>query len=70
MTFKPSLSLEQVVRRMKMLTTHKLWAAEPAALSRHFWGSRKRLWSGGYFASTVGYSDTQATTAYIRTQAK
>ncbi len=53
-----------------MLTTHKLWAAEPAALSRHFWGSRKRLWSGGYFASTVGYSDTQATTAYIRTQAK
>lgn len=69
-TFKPSLSIEQVVRRLKMLSTKNLWDAEPVALRRHFWGARKRLWSGGYFVSTVGYVDTDAVTACIRNQAQ
>jgi len=69
-TFKPSLSIEQVVRRLKMLTTKHLWDAQASTLRRHFWGARKRLWSGGYFVSTVGYTDTDAVTAYIRNQEK
>lgn len=68
-TCKLALSIEQVVRRLKMPSTHKLWALEPTALGRHNRGPRKRLWPGGYFASTVGYADTAATTAYIRNQA-
>ena len=67
-SFKPALSIEQVVRRMKMLSTHKLWASEPKAVIKHFRGSKKRLWSGGYFVYTVGCMDTDATTAYIRNQ--
>ena len=36
-TLRPALSIEQVVRRLKQMSTRKLWEMEPDHLSRFYW---------------------------------
>ncbi len=67
--FKPALSIEQVVRRMKQLTTKTVWDTQAPHLRKHFWGEKKRLWSGGYFAATIGSVSEQTVLDYVRKQA-
>lgn len=67
-TFKPALSIEQVVRRLKQLTTHYLWEHEPEHLREHYWGTKKRLWTGGYFCATIGEVSESKLVDYIKTQ--
>lgn len=67
---KPSLSLEQVVRRLKQLSTWELWATESNHLKKYYWGSKKLLWTHGYFASTMGAMSDQVVLEYVKKQAK
>lgn len=67
-SFKPALSVQQGVHRIKALATHKLWDQHGQALKQHYWGTKKRLWSRGYYASTAGYARTATTRQYIRDQ--
>lgn len=67
---KPSLSLEQVVRRLKQLSTWELWATESNHLKKYYWGSQKLLWTHGYFASTIGAVSDQVVLEYVKKQAK
>lgn len=67
-TFKPALSIEQVVRRMKQLTTHYIWEHEETHL-RDFYHKQKRvLWTNGYFCSTIGDVSETRVVDYIRSQ--
>ena len=67
-SFKPSLSLASVVRRMKTMTTISLWGSHSAHLGKTYWGSKRRLWSGGYFCATVGEINEDVVTRYVRNQ--
>lgn len=67
-TFKPALSIEQVVRRLKQLTTHYLWEHEPEHLREYYWGTKKKLWTGGYFCSTIGEISEAKLVDYIKNQ--
>lgn len=67
-TFKPALSIEQVVRRLKQLTTHYLWEYEEQHLREYYWGSKKLLWTGGYFCSTIGEVSEVNIIDYIKNQ--
>lgn len=67
-TFKPALSIEQVVRRLKQLTTHYLWEREESHLREHYWGAKKRLWTGGYFCATIGEASESTIVNYIKNQ--
>ncbi len=67
--FRPALSVEQVVRRIKHLTTTRLWTTHEHHLRQHYWGTKKKLWSGGYFASTIGPVSEQTVLAYVQKQA-
>lgn len=53
MKWKPHLSIEQVVRRLKQMTTKLIWNKEETYL-RQFYRKDKKLWSDGYFCSTIG----------------
>ena len=66
--FKPSLSIEQVVRRIKSWSTHRLWEAEHEQLRRHYWGSKRKLWTGGYFCSTIGAMSEDVVLSYVKAQ--
>lgn len=65
--FKPSLSIEQVVRRMKQLSTWYLWQHHEAYLKKFFW-KKKQVWTGGYFISTIGDVSEDKILEYIKNQ--
>ena len=67
--FKPALSIEQVVRRMKQLATHYLWAHRESHFEKFFWKKKNRkIFTGGYFASTVGEVSEDRIVEYIDNQ--
>ena len=65
--FKPALSIEQVVRRMKQLSTNYLWKHEKDYLKQFYWKD-KILWTGGYFCSTIGEVSEKTIKKYIEHQ--
>lgn len=67
-SFKPSLSLSSVVRRMKAMTTSALWESHGEHLAKTYWGRKRKLWSGGYFCATVGEVNEDVVARYVRNQ--
>jgi len=66
MKWKPSLSIEQVVRRMEQLSTVYLWRDCYSHLSKFYWGNKKLLWTGGYFCTTVGDASEKQLNGILR----
>lgn len=66
---KPSLSPDQIVRRLKQLSTVELWKREEAHLKNFYWKKRV-VWSSGYFVSTVGSVSDKMVLDYVKNQAK
>jgi putative transposase len=68
MKWKPSLSIVQVVRRLKILTTKYIWEKNEDYLKKYYWGNKRKLWSGGYFCSTIGDVSERTLKNYIENQ--
>ena len=66
-TFKPFLSISQVVRRLKQLTTKYIWDQNEIFL-RKFYHKNKILWTHGYFCSTIGEVSESTIRKYIENQ--
>lgn len=66
-TFKPFLSISQVVRRLKQLTTRYIWDQNENFLKK-FYYKNKVLWTHGYFCSTVGKVSEATIKKYIENQ--
>jgi putative transposase len=67
MKWKPSLSISQVIRRLKQMTTSYLWKKQEQYLSTFFW-KKHVLWTGGYFISTIGEISEEKIMEYIENQ--
>lgn len=65
--FEPSISIGYIVKVIKSQTTQKLWNEHEDELKRHYW-KRRILWSGGYFACTVGDASRSTLEYYIANQ--
>jgi putative transposase len=65
--FKPALSIMQVVSRMKQLSNWYLWQKQGTHFKKYFW-KKKKIWSGGYFASTIGEVSEMNILEYIKNQ--
>lgn len=66
-TFKPFLSISQVVKRLKQLTTKYLWEQHEEFL-KIFYYKKKILWTHGYFCSTIGEVSETTIRKYIENQ--
>ena len=64
---KPNVSVGQVVRRLKLYTTVSMWDMHADDLRLWYSGKKRKLWSNGYFASTVGH-DERNVSKYIANQ--
>lgn len=64
----PSMSVEQIVRRLKQLSTREMWRRHNEWLSPFYWGKRKNLWASGYFCSTIGQVSEDHVVEYIENQ--
>lgn len=63
----PSLSILQIVRRLKQLSTKELWKMKENHLKKYYY-KKKILWSKGYFCSTVGEASEKTIEEYIKNQ--
>lgn len=66
--FKPRYSIEQVVSRLKQLTTNYLWKNHSDHLRKYYWKQHHILWTHGYFCSTVGDVSESTLKNYIENQ--
>lgn len=66
--FKPKYSIEQVVSRLKQMTTHFIWQKEAQYLKQFYWKKQHTLWTHGYFCSTIGDVSENTLKKYIENQ--
>ena len=66
MEFKPKYSIEQVVSRMKQMSTNYIWKHESAHLRKFYWKQKNILWTHGYFCSTIGEVSEKVLRNYIK----
>jgi hypothetical protein len=49
----PKISTLQIVRRLKQISTHRIWQSHPTELRKQFWKVHT-FWSDGYFVCSIG----------------
>lgn len=65
----PSFSVLQIVRRLKQVSTRRLWSVCGDYLSGFYYGKRRgNLWTNGYYCSTVGEITEETAIRYIVNQ--
>ena len=50
----PRYSVSSMVNRIKGLTQHYVWKEEEEHLKQFYRGTKKNLWKGSFFCSTLG----------------
>lgn len=65
--FKPSLSIYQVVRRAKQLSNFYLFKYCNQYLKKFYW-KKNKIWTNGYFCSTLGEVSENTIIEYIKNQ--
>ena len=64
-SFKPHYSIEQVVKRLKQMSTFFFYQKEHMYLKKFYWKQRNILWTHGYFCSTIGEVSEKTLAKYI-----
>ena len=64
---EPKVSVLSIVRKLKQVSTNRLWKTQKEYLKKYYWGENT-LWGDGYFASTIGNVSKEATEHYIQNQ--
>ena len=63
--YDPKVSILQIVRRLKQISTHDIWLKYD--LSKFLW-KEKTFWSDGYFACSIGDASEETIRRYIEQQ--
>lgn len=63
----PKLSPLSIVRRLKAISTHRIWINNSQFLRKHFW-KEDTFWSDGYFVSSIGNASEETIRKYIESQ--
>ena len=64
---QPKYSILSIVRRLKQLSTFKVWKYYNNILYNYYW-QEKTLWSDGYFVCTIGNVSKETIQQYIQSQ--
>jgi putative transposase len=63
--YGPKMSILEIVRLLKQMTTFHIWKQHEKYLSNHFWKERT-FWSDGYFACSIGNASKEMIQKYIQ----
>lgn len=61
-------ALSKTIARVKSITAHELWSAEGDHLRNYYWSGKHKLWSGGYYAATIGDVFSEQVDKYLKKQ--
>lgn len=67
--YSPILSVVEIVRHLKQISTYRIWRQNNnhLDLSKQFW-KEKTFWSDGYFACSIGNISKKTIEKYIQNQ--
>lgn len=65
--YTPDVSVSQIVRLLKQMTTSAVWFYHSSELRKHFW-KQHVFWSSGYFVCSTGDASTETIARYIAEQ--
>lgn len=65
--YSPTDSVTRIVSILKQCSTYQAWKNHAVFLSKVYW-RRKLLWSGGYFAASIGTVSQKVIERYIESQ--
>jgi len=65
---EPKISVSSIARILKQRTTHEMWQLHSSELRKYYWGSKRLLWSDGYFACSIGNASQDTISKYIQQQ--
>ena len=63
----PKLSPLSIVKKLKQMSTHRIWINNKMLLRKHFW-KEHTFWSDGYFISSIGNASEDTIRKYIESQ--
>lgn len=64
----PRFSVDSMMNRIKGLTLHYLWQEESDHLAKFYRGSKRKLWHGSHFCTTLGDVSKGTVLNYIKKQ--
>lgn len=64
---EPKISVLQIVRVLKSISTRKLWKKYSEELRKYFW-YKNMFWSRGYFVCSIGNASEETIRKYIENQ--
>lgn len=65
--YSPTKSILELVNNFKSISTNKIYKKYKSFLKTHYW-KENVLWSGGYFACSVGEASPETIKKYIDNQ--
>ena len=65
--YQPTVSIFEIVHRIKQLSTFRIYKRYSSFLKQYYW-AENTLWSDGYFACSTGDASTETIMEYIRRQ--
>jgi len=65
--YQPTISVFEIVHRIKQLSTFRIYKRYSNFLKKYYW-AENTFWSDGYFACSTGDASTETIMEYIRTQ--
>jgi putative transposase len=65
--YDPKISVTQIVRHLKQITTFHMWRKHLIFLKKFYW-KEKTLWADGYFVCSIGESNPETIKRYIENQ--
>ena len=66
-SYPPTVSVASIVRKLKQISTYRLWKNFENELKKHFW-KEHTFWSDGYFVCSIGNASEDTVRYYIETQ--
>ena len=66
-SYPPTISVTSIVRKLKQISTYRLWKNFENELKKHFW-KEHTFWSDGYFVCSIGNASEDTVRYYIETQ--
>lgn len=67
LSYKPQISITQIVRRLKLASTKQLYVNFKRDLKKEFW-KENTFWSDGYFVCSIGEANNETIRKYIENQ--
>lgn len=65
----PNIAPYMIVRKLKQYSTFEVWSRFPSYMTSFYWSGKHKLWTRGYFCSTIGGVPEKTLKHYIETQA-